>query len=101
MRSINGHRHGSNGGHSLLQGILIIPHIHIAAAFGTNALRLEPALAILIRDKRPRKSLFISGCVKFSLIHKMAVLHKKSVRFFHFLLYGFKATSIITSASYG
>lgn len=56
MRGINGHRHRSNGGHRLLQGILITCcHINVAGAFGTDVFRLEPALAILNKEKRERK----------------------------------------------
>lgn len=53
MWGIDAHRHGSDGGHSLLQGIFVAyRHINVAGAFGTNVFRLETALAVLVKEKR-------------------------------------------------
>lgn len=53
MRSIDAHRHRSDGGHSLPQGVFIaLFHINVARAFGTNGVRLETALTVLITREK-------------------------------------------------
>lgn len=55
MGGVNSNRHGSDGGHSLPQGILVTwRHVYVARAFGADVLGLEAALSILIQRERER-----------------------------------------------
>lgn len=52
MTGINAHRHGSNGGHGLLQGVFIaLLHINVARACSTNIVGVVTALTILSEGK--------------------------------------------------
>lgn len=49
MRSIDADGHGSDGGHGLLQGALVVlSHVNEAGASGADGLRLETADAVLM-----------------------------------------------------
>lgn len=53
LRSINADGDGSDGGHGLLQGVLVeLSHVDVAGAFGSDVLGLEAAGAVLKDGQR-------------------------------------------------